>query len=108
MTATPKRTRRRKARDPQALALSGVIEAMTAAMGHGGLTWLAGRLGMTPSAMRKRLLLPGCGFDAVTMRAVILVTGMRADRHTEPVDSTVHVGGYAIEMRAGQPTWRRA
>lgn len=93
---------------PDSRALHNVIQAIITGMGTGGLTYVAGRLGMTPSAMRKRLHAPGGAFDPVTMRAVILVGECRA---TGPdSEAGQDIGPYRVAARQidGQkvPSWR--
>ena len=91
-------------------ALSVAIAALMTGMGRGGLTYLAERLGMTPSAMRKRLL-STAPFDEPTMRATLLIGSTRAEDFQDyPLESTQEVGSYIIETRnvngESIPTWR--
>lgn len=53
--------------------LHEAVQSIIDGMGHGGLSYVAERIGMTPSALRKRLLVPGKAFDAPTVRASLLV-----------------------------------
>lgn len=90
-------------------ALSAAINAIMEGMGRGGLTYMADRLGMTASAMRKRL--HGQAFDEPTMRAVLLIAGSKAgDYENRPLISEATAGPYLIQVRDvdGQqvPTWR--
>jgi hypothetical protein len=95
--------------DTESEALSGAINALMIGMGRGGLTYIAGSLGMSSSAMRKRLLSP-VSFDSPTMRAVIL---LERNHDREFTDCRVHsekrVGSYIIRVRnfKGErvPTW---
>ena len=92
--------------EPDSQALAEAVNALMAGMGRGGLTWIAERLGMSPSAMRKRLL-ADASFDAPTMRAVILLERFNdRDFAGFPIISTVQVGNYTIRVRNvnGEPT----
>lgn len=94
---------------PDSKALSEAINSLMDGMGRGGLTYISDRLGMTPSAMRKRL--SSKPFDEPTMRAVILIAGSKAEDFTEfPLESETVSGGYLIQVRnvngESIPTWR--
>ena len=91
--------KKRKAVNPDAEALRGLLLAMMGAIGHGGLTYLSQALGMSPSALRKRLLRPGGGFDAVTMSAVAFVVASKAES-LGPAISYVSAPGYYITKHA--------
>lgn len=58
-------------------------------MGRGGLSFVARETGMTPSALRKRMLRPDTAFDGPTLRAAILVMELRRGaRPPEPAEDT--------------------
>lgn len=89
--------------EPDSQALQDVTRALMAAQGRGGLTWLASRLGMTASALRRRLYSPTGAFDAPTMRAVLLVTASKA----QPGDPTPQkAGNYQVGIVDRKPKWR--
>ena len=71
---------------------------------------MAGKLGMTVSALRKRMLSPGVGFDAVTVRAILLIQQTRTDDTRGTPRETVDAGGYLIDLHDSpegtNPTWR--
>lgn len=95
-----------------AAAISTVLNAIVNAMGHGGLSYVAERLGMSPSAAKKRLERPGAGLDEPTMRALILVQSSKADAEEwRPIPiETKEVGKLVIEIREKDgermATWR--
>lgn len=66
--------------DPDVKLIADILDAQMHALGRGGLTWLAGKLGMTLSAARKRSMARGFGLDAPTVRAVLLILATKADR----------------------------
>ena len=59
------------------IALHNNVQAIIDGMGRGGLSYVADRIGMTPSALRKRLQVPGKAFDAPTMRAIALILELK-------------------------------
>jgi hypothetical protein len=96
-------------------SLAALLNAIVTGMGHGGLSYLAGKLGMTPSAMKKRLATPGAGLDEPTMRAVILAASSKAENFKDyltEIEETQTIGDIAIEIRTinGErvPTWRKS
>jgi len=91
--------KKKKPASPDAEALRGLLLAMMSAIGHGGLTYLSQALGMSPSALRKRLLRPGGGFDAATMSAVAFVVASKAES-LGPAISYVVAPGYYITKHA--------
>lgn len=102
---------RSKKIDADVLLISDILSAQTQALDRGGLTWLAGKLGLSVSAMRKRTLTPGCGLDAPSIRAVLLILATKADRFTADPIKTVKTADYTIEIHetgAGiVPTWKQ-
>lgn len=109
----PKKAKRKKAADPapgeDALSLGAAIVALVQGAGHGGLSRMAETLGMTVSALRKRLQRPGAGMDDITMKAVIHVAQSRSELSTSPVIESQTIGQFIIERRAdGSTTWRKA
>ena len=96
--------------DQDAQALSGLVNALVAGMGHGGLTYFANQLGLSPSTLKKRLA-TNAAFDAPTMRAVILIQQLRVSE--EPTSYEEVHGDYLIGRRAEaggvlRPTWQLA
>jgi hypothetical protein len=99
--------------DRDAENLRNAVIALYTGFGRGGLSWAANRLGMSPTALRKRLLSPSSGFDAPTMRAILLIQQSKAENYPRAkiVDSC-QIGPYIIEIRLVKgeeiPTWRAA
>jgi len=81
----------------QTEALAAVLRAIIEGYGRGGLTYASEKLGMTPSALRKRLMRIGGGFDSATMSCIALVMSLKD--HGEPADTTKTVGDYRITTR---------
>ena len=100
-------------RQNDAERLKTALYALKEGIGHGGLTFLSGALGMSPSALRKRFESATGGFDEPTMRAVVLIAESKSEKWAgyEVVRAT-KIGDYVIEIRdvAGEliPTWRLA
>lgn len=94
--------------DHDAAGLQEVIVAIWKGMGRGGLTYLSNRLGMTPSALRKRLLSPNA-FDAVSLRALLLVVELKEEDDAIEMEGKKK-GKYIIGTKEvdgeTQPTWR--
>lgn len=61
-------------------ALHTAIQEIIDGMGRGGLSWMAERVGMTVSALRRRLLVPGKAFDAPTLRAIAVLLELRSEQ----------------------------
>lgn len=53
--------------------LHQAIQTLIDTKGRGGLSYVAEKIGMTPSALQKRLRRPGRAFDAPTLRASLLI-----------------------------------
>lgn len=109
MTAIPKKKRMQHSDDTE--RLGEALNALVSGYGWGGMTWLSRQLGFDISPLRRRLMKPGAGMDAVTMRAVVLVQASRADQHKDAeVLRSETVGPYVIETRKRGaevfPTWR--
>jgi hypothetical protein len=96
--------------DADARLLQRIVTALMDGQGRGGLTWLAGKLGLTPSSLRKRLDSTEGAFDAPTLRASLLVLAMKAERHDGAVLSAETRHGLVIEQRVDYggnvTTWR--
>lgn len=65
-------------------ALHAAVQEVIDEMGRGGLSWMAERVGMTVSALRRRLLVPGKAFDAPTLRAVATLMELRREQEAQP------------------------
>lgn len=105
----PRKPKQDPAAGADSAALHGVITAMMKAQGRGGLTDMAIKLGTaSPSTLRKRLANPKTSFCEITMRAVLLVAGSRADKapNDSPLITTKKAGAYEIEIHDvnGTPT----
>lgn len=94
----------------QAIAIQQAIAAIVEGLGRGGLTRIARTLGMTPSALLKRLQKVDGGFDLPTFRAVAMLTESKAkEDDRRPVTKTAASGSYIIETRKGGGfTWRKS
>lgn len=96
--------------DEDSQTLHTVISALITGRGRGGLSWMARKLGTTPSNLRKRLASAAGAFDPMTLRAALLVLAQRADKFDSPALNAQEVGALVIEIREteeGQvPTWR--
>lgn len=97
----------------EAEALRMAVIALKDGFGRGGLSYVSERLGMSPSAMRKRLKSPTAGFDEPTMRAVLLISQSKAENYPRAkVLASTQVGAFMIEIRRWKgeeiPTWRLA
>ncbi len=94
--------------DEDALAFHSCLESLISGIGRGGLSFVASRLGVTPSMLLRRLKNPPA-FDAVTMRAVILIQQSRvADDTADPAPGAIQAGNFIIEIQDGEPKWRPA
>lgn len=96
-----------------ALALADVLRSIVLGGGHGELTATATALGMTPSALRKRLLREGAGLDEPSIKAVVLIADRKDDNYSDwQIEGANNVGGYVVTNRTkdGQQvtTWRLA
>lgn len=106
-----KRKRRRHTPEPDSdsQALRGAVLSIVTGMGHGGLTWFAKQLRITPSNLKKRLTKSIEAFDGPTMRACLLLTELKAKSEHEGITGQI-VGNYEI-IETGQngsrmPFWR--
>jgi hypothetical protein len=89
--------------DDDADELRRVVTAMIDGMGRGGLSYLAGIVGMSVSAFRKRIVSEN-PFDSVTARAILFVSMSRV---YEPAANETKAGDYLIGTDdEGRPTWR--
>lgn len=91
-----------------AVALGDAVVALIVGGPRGSLTTMAETLGMTPSALCKRLKRPGAGMDPVTIRSTLLIESRQAAKWADtPVESQEVVGAFVIETREGGiVTWR--
>lgn len=98
-----------KTPDEDAAILRTIISALMEGRGHGGLSWMARKLDLTPSNLKKRMASASGAFDAPTLRAALLVLAMKADKHETEILNTVEVGELAIHNRMVDdeisPTW---
>lgn len=97
--------------DEDAELLRSIIAAMMEGLGRGGLSWMARKLGTTPSNLRKRMQSNAGAFDAITLRASLLALSLKAEKFAaEPVE-TVKSGKFLIEIRedeeGNKPTWKK-
>lgn len=97
--------------DADAALIQEILTASIGAMGRGGLTWLADKLGITVSALRKRLHSKTGAFDAVTLRAVLLVLASKAEKFNSAPIRSEQNGKFVVEVRTDEtgaeiPTWR--
>lgn len=83
--------------DPDAQALQEVLCAVLRGMGRGGLTYIATRLGMTPSAMRKRLRSPNA-FDGPSLLALIFLQQTSTPPANGKPKRKKKVGNYLIAV----------
>lgn len=65
--------RKTKDQNGDSSALHEAVSAIITDRGRGGLSFVAREIGMTPSALKKRLADPTKAFDGPTLRAAILV-----------------------------------
>ena len=96
--------------DEDAELLRSIIAAMMDGLGRGGLSWMARKLGTTPSNLRKRMQSNAGAFDAITLRASLLALALKAEKFTSAPADTVKSGNYLIEIREEDeplPTWRQ-
>jgi len=97
----------------EAAVVRDCIVAMIVGMGIGGLTWMANKLGMSVSTLRRRLLKDHGCFDLVTMRAMLLIMENREEKlnYLQQFGKTENVGPYTIRVRYSTmygehvPTW---
>lgn len=104
----PKRNKTEPDEDGQ--TLHTIVSALITGHGRGGLSWMARKLGTTPSNLRKRLASAAGAFDPMTLRAALLVLAQRADKFDTEALNTTDVGELVVEMRETEegpaPTWR--
>ena len=86
------------------------LQSLIEFLGNGGLTYAAGRVGMTPSGLLK-LLKRSSGFHEPTLHCVALLLENKAERYPDAeVVSSQRIGKYVFEnRRVGEdivPTWR--
>ena len=77
---------------PDSRTLCESIQSIIDSHGRGGLTWAATELGMTPSALQKRLRNPDSAFDAPSLRATLLVVTIKGEQAEHP-ESPAQVEG---------------
>lgn len=100
--------------DESSMILQEVVAAMSEAYGHGGLTWAAGKLGMSVSAWRRRVRSVDGAFDPVTLRASLLViNGKDKNFKSEtPPFKSVQTGRIIVDLYQTEqgitPIWRTA
>jgi len=73
-----KHRRRKKGASVESQSLLSVICALIEGHGYGGLAWMSRKLKMPMSVLRRRLLTESGGFDAATIRALELVSVLKA------------------------------
>lgn len=100
----------KKLPEEDALLLQGIIADMIDGMGHGGLSWMARKIGITPTNLKKRLESARGAFDAPTLRAALLVLAHKAEKFdTEPIE-TIRTGSVVVEIHETEegktPAWR--
>lgn len=92
--------------------LQSILDAMAGALGHGGLTWLATAIGVTPSAARKRMRSKQGAFDAPTLRAALLAMRSKAELFTTDPAQSITAGAYTVDLHIidGKtvPAWRKS
>lgn len=99
--------------DSGAKLLQEIAEAQAAALGHGGLTYIAGRAGITVSHMRKRLRSPKGAFDPATCKITMHILATKTDKFTRltPI-RTETIGRFQIDIYDTAdglvPAWRPA
>jgi hypothetical protein len=97
-----------RATDADADVLRDIIAAIIDGLGHGGLSYVARRTGMSVSAFRRRMMTP-CPFDGPTMRALLLVNECRAAASDPDAKRS---GGYIIGTATvdgvRHPRWAQA
>lgn len=71
-------------------SLQTAIETVMERMGRGGLSFVAREVGLTPSALQKRLKNPAKAFDAPTLRAALLIVELKKaeDQPLAPAEDT--------------------
>lgn len=98
--------------DADAQLLQTIVSALIKGQGRGGLTWMAAKLGMSVTNLRKRLQSAAGAFDAPTLRAALLVLASKAEKHEGAVVKSQSLNGIVVEMRRTDegttPTWRKA
>jgi hypothetical protein len=78
------------------------LRAMVTAMGHGGKSLAARKLGLSPSGLSKLLNTANRGFDEKTARCAAWIVQSKSDNfkpETYPVTETTVVGPVVIETR---------
>lgn len=108
---TPKPRKKPAPIDPGVKMLRDILAAMSAGMRRGGLTFLAGKLGMSPSNTRKRMVSTTGGFDGPTLRAALLVLASKPERFTTIPVASIPVGQFIIDLHQTEdgaitPAWR--
>jgi phage gp45-like len=86
--------------------LGTLVRALRTAMGRGGLTAISQALGMTPTALKKRLD-SRAPFDAPTMRAVLMLQRTRVTTFDD-TDDIQQIGRYKIAATGELPKWTAA
>jgi hypothetical protein len=96
------------------MILQEVVTAMSEAYGHGGLTWAAGKLGMSVSAWRRRVRSVDGAFDPVTLRASLLVINGKDKnfKSDTPPFKSVQTGRIVVDLYKVDdeiiPIWKTA
>lgn len=101
-----KRKRHHPKPDRDAVAMRDALLSIVTGIGNGGLTLVARQLGMTPSSLRKRLVTANIGFDAPTMRAVMMLADMKANGECAP-GTGQQAGDYEIFTTPDGHKWRK-
>lgn len=97
--------------DADAQLLQTIVSALIKGQGRGGLTWMAAKLGMSVTNLRKRLQSAAGAFDAPTLRAALLVLSLKAEKATGDIVQARTINGITVEMIQSPsgliPTWRK-
>lgn len=108
-----KKKRRKQPVSSQSRNMQAAILALIEGYGHGGLSWMAKQLGLTPSTLRQRLISVSGGFDAATMLGAVLLMESRSDKFnpdgmtaSEPVESGMFVVTKYTSEDGNAVTWR--
>ena len=100
----------KKKRDPDCDYVQDILSAIIAGYGRGGLTWAAAKLGISVPNLHKRLRSAAGAFDAVTLRAVLLILASKSEKFTDEPAKVVGAGSYAIALHEINgdivPSWR--
>lgn len=70
----------------ESLILCESVQTIITEHGRGGLSMMAGRLGMTASALQKRLRRPYTAFDAPTLLAVLNVMAIKGEEASTKIN----------------------